>query len=81
MFGVLFSNRSFPMDISSFSQIHTFHWILDMNTVLCIFLLNNFTLLPDKALAVYIQSPGSAFFFCRAATVARPWAVLSLPWP
>ncbi|KAM1055548.1 hypothetical protein FF1_029079 [Malus domestica] len=89
MFGVIFLNRSFPMDISSFSQIDTFHWILDMNTFvafdqvpeLCIFLLNNFTLPPDKALAVYIQSPGSAFFFCKAATVARPWAVLSLPWP
>ncbi|KAM1011917.1 hypothetical protein FF1_047058 [Malus domestica] len=91
MFGVVFPNRSFPMDISSFSQIDTFHWILDMNTFvgeeydqvreLCIFLLNNFTLPPDKALAVYIQSPGSAFFFCGAITVARPSAVLALPWP
>ncbi|KAH0983582.1 hypothetical protein GBA52_010759 [Prunus armeniaca] len=81
----------FPMDISSFSQIDTFHWILDMNTFvgeaydqvreMCIFLLNNFTLPPDKALAVYIQSPGSSFFFCGAVTVARPSAVLSLPWP
>jgi hypothetical protein len=32
MFGVVFPNRSFPMDISTFAQIDTFHWILDMNT-------------------------------------------------
>ncbi|KAM1209439.1 hypothetical protein FF1_015139 [Malus domestica] len=91
MFGVVFPNRSFPMDISFFSQIDTFHWFLDMNTFvgeaydqvheLCIFLLNNFTLPPDKARAVYIQSPGSAFFFCSAVTVARLSTVLALPWP
>ncbi|KGN57715.1 protein OPI10 homolog [Cucumis sativus] len=91
MFGVVFPNRSFPMDISAFSQIDTFHWVLDMNTFvgeaydqireICIFLLNNFTLPPDKALAVYIQSPGSPFLFCGAVTLARPSAVLSLPWP
>lgn len=79
------------MDISAFSQIDTFHWILDMNTFvgeaydqireICIFLLNGFTLPPDKALAVYIQSPGSPFLFCGAVTLARPSAVLSLPWP
>lgn len=79
------------MDISTFSQIDTFHWILDMNSFvgeaydqvrdMCIFLLNNFTLPPDKALAVYIQSPGSPFLYCGAVTVARPSAVLSLPWP
>ncbi|KAK1575400.1 hypothetical protein Q3G72_005153 [Acer saccharum] len=91
MFGVVFPNRSFPIDISTFSQIDTFHWILDMNTFVgeaydqvrevCIFLLNNFTLPPDKALAVYIQSPGSQFMFVGAVTLARPSAVLSLPWP
>lgn len=48
---------------------------------MCIFLLNSFTLPPDKALAVYIQSPGSQFLFCGAVTLARPSAVLSLPWP
>lgn len=48
---------------------------------MCIFLLNGFQLPADKALAVYIQSPGSAFFFCGAVTVARPSAVLALPWP
>lgn len=32
MFGVVFPNRSFPMDISTFAQIDTFHWVLDMNT-------------------------------------------------
>nr|GMD21194.1 protein OPI10 homolog [Ipomoea batatas] len=91
MFGVVFPNRSFPMDISSFTQIDTTHWLLDMNTFVgeaydsirevCIFLLNNFTLPPDKALAVYIQSPGSPFLFCGAVTLSRPSAVLSLPWP
>ncbi|XP_052197852.1 protein OPI10 homolog [Diospyros lotus] len=91
MFGVVFPNRSFPMDISTFAQIDTTHWILDMKTFvgeaydsireLCIFLLNGLTLPPEKALAVYIQSPGSAFLYCGAVTVARPSAVLSLPWP
>ncbi|KAF7816309.1 protein OPI10-like protein [Senna tora] len=91
MFGVVFPNRSFPIDISTFSQIDTLHWLLDMNHFVgeaydqirevCIFLLNNFTLPPDKALAVYIQSPGSPFVFCGAVTVSRPSAVLSLPWP
>ena len=121
MFGVVFPNRSFPMDISTFVQIDTFHWVLDMNHFvgksssppplfifpikpqtnqiqkknqfplsgeaydqigeMCIFLLNNFTLPPDKALAVYVQSPGSAFAFCGAVTVSRPSAVLSLQWP
>ncbi|KAF5791144.1 putative OPI10 family protein [Helianthus annuus] len=91
MFGVVFPNRSFPIDISTFNQIDTFHWLLDMNTFVgeaydsirevCIFLLNNFTLPADKALAVYIQSPGSPFLFVGAVTLARPSAVLSLPWP
>ncbi|KAJ4840894.1 hypothetical protein Tsubulata_010398 [Turnera subulata] len=91
MFGVVFPNRSFPLDISAFAQIDTFHWILDMNTFvgdsydqvreICIFLLNNFTLPPDKALAVYIQSPGSPFQYCGAVTIARPSAVLTLNWP
>ncbi|KAI4299645.1 hypothetical protein L6164_033081 [Bauhinia variegata] len=91
MFGVVFPNRSFPMDISTFTQIDTFHWVLDMNTFVgeaydqirevCIFLLNSFTLPPDKAVAVYIQSPGSPFLFVGAVTLARPSAVLSLPWP
>lgn len=48
---------------------------------ICIFLLNSFTLPPEKALAVYIQSPGSPFVFVGAVTIARPSAVLSLPWP
>ncbi|KAK7276192.1 hypothetical protein RIF29_17327 [Crotalaria pallida] len=91
MFGVVFPNRSFPLDISTFAQIDTFHWLLDMNTFVgeaydqvrevCIFLLNSYTLPPDKALAVYIQSPGSPFVFVGAVTISRPSAVLSLPWP
>ncbi|KAF5749909.1 hypothetical protein HS088_TW03G00236 [Tripterygium wilfordii] len=91
MFGVVFPNRSFPIDMSTFAQIDTFHWILDMNTFvgeaydqireICIFLLNTFTLPADKALAVYVQSPGSPFVFCGAVTLARPSAVLSLNWP
>ena len=91
MFGVVFPDRSFPMDISAFSQIDTFHWILDMNTFvgdsydqvreICIFLLNNFSLPPDKALAVYVQSPGSPFICCGAITLALPSAILSLLWP
>ncbi|MFS7910059.1 putative OPI10 family protein [Helianthus anomalus] len=32
MFGVVFPNQSFPIDISTFTQINTFHWLLEMNT-------------------------------------------------
>ncbi|KAL7094324.1 hypothetical protein ACP275_11G096100 [Erythranthe tilingii] len=91
MFGVVFPNRSFPLDISTFTQIDGTHWLLDMNhfvgesydsiTEICIFLLNTYSLPPDKALALYIQSPGSPFLFCGAVTFSRPSAVLSLPWP
>ncbi|KAI6670652.1 hypothetical protein NL676_005537 [Syzygium grande] len=48
---------------------------------MCIFLLNGLALPPDKALAVYVQSPGSPFVYCGAVTVSRPSAVLPLPWP
>eukprot|EP01018_Ginkgo_biloba_P034904 Gb_22551 [translate_table: standard] len=112
MFGVVFPNRSFPMDVSSFTQIDTFHWILDMNTFvgsltkflhlmmvgvspvervggeaydqikeICIFLLNEYSLAPDKVLAVYVQSPGSEFQYCGAVYRGCPSAVLSLSWP
>ncbi|KAL0423309.1 UNVERIFIED_CONTAM: hypothetical protein Sradi_0865700 [Sesamum radiatum] len=36
---------------------------------------------PRQGLALYIQSPGSPFFFCGAVTISRPSAVLSLSWP
>ncbi|KAH9299822.1 hypothetical protein KI387_031504 [Taxus chinensis] len=91
MFGVVFPNRSFPMDMSSFSQIDTTHWILDMNYFvgeaydqvkeICIFLLNEFSLPPDKVMSVYIQSPGSPFKYCGAVYRGCPSAVLSLSWP
>ncbi|KAI0498950.1 hypothetical protein KFK09_019848 [Dendrobium nobile] len=91
MFGVVFPDRSFPMDISAFSQIDPLHWLLDMNTFvgaayyevreMCIFLLNAALLPPEKALAVYVQVPGQPFLFCGAVHNARPSAVLSLPWP
>ncbi|EPS58163.1 hypothetical protein M569_16653 [Genlisea aurea] len=91
MFGVVFPNRSFPLDASTFAQIDPTHWLLDMNHFvgesydsireICIFLLNGFSLPPDKALALYIQSPGSTFLYCGAVTLSRPSAVLSLPWP
>lgn len=91
MFAVVFPDRSFPMDISAFSQIDTLHWLLDMNTFvgasyyevreMCIFLLNAASLPPGKAVAVYVQAPGQPFLFCGAVCNARPSAVLSLPWP
>ncbi len=31
MFGVLFPNRSFPLDITTFTQVDDHRWILDMN--------------------------------------------------
>ncbi|KAG6485724.1 protein OPI10 homolog [Zingiber officinale] len=93
MFGVVFPERSFPMDASAFAQIDPLHWILDMNSLvgdayrdvreLCVFLLpaaaSSFP--PGKALAVYFQPPGHPFLFCGAVHPARPSALLSLPWP
>ncbi|KAI5073260.1 hypothetical protein GOP47_0011273 [Adiantum capillus-veneris] len=91
MFGVLFPGRSFPMDASSFAQIDSTHWVLDMNLFvgeaydqvkeMCLFLLNEYSLPPEKALAVYVQSPGSAFQYCGAVQRACPSAVLPLLWP
>lgn len=91
MFGVLFPARSFPMDASAFAQIDPTHWVLDMNHFvgeaydqvkeMCIFLLNEFSLPPEKALAVYVQSPGSPFQYCGAVHRGCPSAVLSLLWP
>lgn len=31
MFGVLFPNRSFPLDITTFVQVDDHRWLLDMN--------------------------------------------------
>ncbi|OUZ99527.1 Protein of unknown function DUF775 [Macleaya cordata] len=42
---------------------------------MCIFLLNGLSLPPDKALAIYIQSPGSPFVFCGAITIFRPFTL------
>ncbi|KAJ6818243.1 putative protein OPI10-like protein [Iris pallida] len=91
MFGVVFPERSFPLDPSAFTQIDPLHWVLDLSPLvgdsflslpnLCIFLLPPVTLPPDKALAVYVQPPGHPFLFCGAVHSARPSALLSLPWP
>ncbi|PKA62771.1 ribulose-phosphate 3-epimerase [Apostasia shenzhenica] len=98
MFGVVFPDRSFPMDMSSFSQIDPLHWPLPEPQIplslvssagaayhdvreICIFLLNAASLPPEKALAVYVQAPGHPFLFCGSVHIARPSAVLSLPWP
>ncbi|CAI5483923.1 unnamed protein product, partial [Closterium sp. Yama58-4] len=78
MFGVLFPNRSFPLDVSRFKQVDTFHWVLEMNMFvgdaydqvkeICIFLLSEAALPPGQALAVYVQAPGSPFEY-RGASV------------
>ncbi|GMP32424.1 hypothetical protein CsSME_00006184 [Camellia sinensis var. sinensis] len=120
MFGVVFPDRSFPMDISNFAQIDPTHWILDMNTFVrnpflstlsklqivkfnlvsinqsillcageaydsirevCIFLLNSLYLPPDKALAVYIQSPSSPFIYCGIVMVPEPGVQMQLTSP
>ncbi|GJP47129.1 hypothetical protein CLOM_g6358 [Closterium sp. NIES-68] len=91
MFGVLFPNRSFPLDVSRFKQVDTFHWVLEMNMFvgdaydqvkeICIFLLTEAALPPDRALAVYVQSPGSQFEYRGAVHVGCPSAVLPLLWP
>ena len=48
---------------------------------MCIFLLNEGSLPPDKALAVYVQSPGSQFEYRGAVHLGCPSAVLPLLWP
>lgn len=48
---------------------------------MCIFLLNEFSLPADKALAVYVQSPGTDFQYRGAVHASTPSAVLSLLWP
>ena len=48
---------------------------------MCIFLLNATSLPPDKALAVYVQAPGSSFEFRGAVHVGCPSASLPLLWP
>jgi hypothetical protein len=91
IFGVLFPNRSYPLDASNFSQVDSHHWLLDMDifvgeaydqvTEMCIYLLNELSIPPHKAVAVYIQSPYSTFQFRGAVYSSCPSAVLSLLWP
>ncbi|RWW15633.1 hypothetical protein BHE74_00030843 [Ensete ventricosum] len=93
MFGVVFPERSYPMDASAFAQIDPLHWVLDMASFVgdayrdvkevCVFLLPAAaaSFPPGKALAVYVQPPGHPFLFCGAVHPARPSAVLALPWP
>ncbi|CAL9138048.1 protein OPI10 homolog [Musa acuminata AAA Group] len=93
MFGVVFPERSYPMDASAFAQIDPLHWVLDMASFVgdayrdvkevCVFLLPAAaaSFPPGKALAVYVQPPGHPFLFCGAVHPARPSALLALPWP
>eukprot|EP00250_Pteridium_aquilinum_P018228 c23995_g1_i1 orf=231-1013(+) len=91
LFGVLFPSRSYPLDVSNFTQMDQTHWVLDMSIFvgesydevkdICIFLLDEFCIPPEKALALYVQSPGSHFQYCGAVCKACPSAVLSLLWP
>ncbi|WOL12448.1 hypothetical protein Cni_G21214 [Canna indica] len=93
MFGVVFPERSYPMDALAFAQIDPLHWLLDMASLvgdayrdvkdLCVFLLPAAaaSLPPGKGLAVYVQPPGHPFLFCGAVHPARPSALLALPWP
>ncbi|GFP82268.1 hypothetical protein PHJA_000370000 [Phtheirospermum japonicum] len=87
MFEIVFPNRSFSLDISTFAQIDTTHWLLDMNHFvgessiieICIFLINSFTLPPEKALAVYIKSlEALSYSAARSRSPAPPPCSLSL---
>lgn len=90
-FGFLFPNRSYPMDASNCVQIDATHWVLDMSIFIgeeyrqvkeiCVFLASEVGLPPEKALAVYVQSPGSQFQYCGAVDMRCPSAVFSLLWP
>ncbi|KAG0579884.1 hypothetical protein M758_4G133200 [Ceratodon purpureus] len=91
IFGVLFPNRSYPLDSSNFTQVGTQKWLLNMDifvgepydqvTEMCIYLFNEASIPSDKAVAVYVQSPGSAFQFRGGVTRSCPSSVLSLLWP
>ena len=48
---------------------------------ICIFLVDKLSIPPTKALALYVQSPGSHFQYCGAVCQACPSAVLPLLWP
>jgi hypothetical protein len=73
-------------------KLHSFRfWVLDtccyageaydQVTEMCIYLLNELSIPPHKAVAVYIQSPYSTFQFRGAVYSSCPSAVLSLLWP
>ncbi|XP_024369336.1 protein OPI10 homolog [Physcomitrium patens] len=91
IFGVLFPNRSYPLDASNFTQVDTQKWLLNMDifvgeaydqvTEMCIYLFHEASIPADKAVAVYVQSPGSNFQFRGGVTRACPSTVLSLLWP
>lgn len=91
LFGVLFPSRSYPLDASNFTQVDPTHWVLDMSIFvgesydevkdICIFLVDELSIPPEKALALYVQPPGSHFQYCGAVCQACPSAVLSLLWP
>ncbi|KAL3741973.1 hypothetical protein ACJRO7_017454 [Eucalyptus globulus] len=70
-------HRRFPAEINRKRSC----CLSDQVREMCIILLNGFSLPPDKALIIYVQSPGSSFVYCGAVTVSRPSAVLLLPWP
>ncbi len=53
----------------------------DQVTEMCIYLLNELSIPPHKAVAVYIQSPYSTFQFRGAVYSSCPSAVLPLLWP
>ncbi|EFJ29547.1 hypothetical protein SELMODRAFT_91593 [Selaginella moellendorffii] len=91
IFGVVFPRHSYPIDAFSFKQLDSCRWCLDMAifvgtsyeqvTEMCIFLFNQFVLPPEKALAVYVQSPGSAFQYCGGISNVCPSAMITLLWP
>jgi len=91
VFGVLFPNRSYPLDSSNFTQVDSQKWLLNMDifvgeaydqvTEMCIYLFDEASIPPDKAVAVYVQSPGSTFQFRGGVTRACPSSVLALLWP
>lgn len=77
MFAVLLFSINLPSTFLFFAA----ESYLEMKQI-CIFLLNNLTLPPDKALAVYVQSNNSSpFVFCGAVNASRPSALLTLHWP
>ncbi|CAO2143313.1 unnamed protein product [Urochloa humidicola] len=90
MFGVVFSDHTFPLDATAFAQVAPNSWLLDLSTLVlavaprsAVFFLLPVAaavLPPGKAVTVYFQAAANhPFAFLGALGPTRPSASFSLP--